>query len=185
MRYLCYDNDYNGKSFDISLRYPEYLVSLSTYKFKISNISQCVNLRNLHSYLNIYNSDDIVSLKSLGRVYSWKDKYDKNGNCLLQELFKNNKLEYVLVYNEASDSNTVNSFVINDNIENLRFMCVYYDKGDYDIKLNISQTAPENLRVFGVETKKYNVHKYGTIEGNEDKVNEIKQKLIHELKENK
>ena len=64
MRYLCYDNDYNGKSFDISLRYPEYLVSLSTYKFKISNICQCVNLRNLHSYLNIYNSDDIVSLKS-------------------------------------------------------------------------------------------------------------------------
>lgn len=153
MRYLCYDNDYNGKSFDISLRYPEYLVSLSTYKFKISNICQCVNLRNLHSYLNIYNSDDIVSLKSLGRVYSWKDKYDKNGNCLLQELLRNNKFEYVHISKGYSDSNIVNSFVIRKNIENLRYIYVYYDEGVHDIKFNISQTAPENLRVFDGDTK--------------------------------
>ena len=78
------------------------------------------------------------------------------------------------VYNGKPDSNIVNSFIINDNIENLRFMFVYYDKGVHDIKLNVSQTTPETLHVFDIHTEEYGVHKYGTIEGDENKVNEIK-----------
>ena len=148
-------------------------------------MNKCTNLRNLYSYFNTYNRDDIVPLRNIRRIYSYEDEYEQNDTCFLQDLFRNNKLEYMYVYNGYFDSNIVSSFIINDNIENLRFMHVYYDEGAYDIKLNVNYTTPENLHVFHVETKKYNVHKYGTIEGNEDKVNEIKQKLIHELKENK
>ena len=42
------------------------------------------------------------------------------------------------VRNWIPDSNIVNSFIINDNIENLRFMFAYYGKGAYDIKLNVN-----------------------------------------------
>ena len=67
------------------------------------------------------------------------------------------------VRNWKPDSNIINSFIINKNIENLKFMYVYYNKGIYDIKLDVSQTAPENLRVFDVNTMGDSVQKYGTI----------------------
>ena len=83
------------------------------------------------------------------------------------------------MYSDKPDSNIINSFVINDNIENLRFMFVYYDKGVYDIKLNVSQITPENLRVFSIYILKDDVYRYGIIDGNKRKVNRVKQKLIH------
>ena len=88
-------------------------------------MNKCVNLRNLYSFDNAYERDDIVPLKNLRRIYSYEDEYQQNNTCFLQDLFRNNKLEYVFVYNEASDSNIVNSFVIQDNIENLRYVYVF------------------------------------------------------------
>ena len=63
-------------------------------------------------------------------------------------------------------------------------MYVFYNEGVYDIKLNVNETTPENLRVFAVYTLKGGVRKYGVIEGDEEKINEIKGKLIRKLEEN-
>ena len=137
MRYLGYDYQGDG-NFALTLNHPEDLVSLSTRRVKISNINKCLNLRNLYSNRNTYNGDDIVTLTNLRRIHSAYDNYQQNSNSLLQDLFENNKLEYVNVWNYGSDSNIVNSFVIQNNIENLRFMRVYYDEGVHDIKLNVN-----------------------------------------------
>ena len=125
MRYLSYDNDYNGKSFDLLLRYPEYLVSLSIQKVKISNIRMCTNLRNLISLWSTYESADILPLKNLCGFYSFNDNYEKSNNCLLHDLFRSKNLEYVYIYSRYCNSNVINSLIINKNIENLRFMFIY------------------------------------------------------------
>ena len=92
----------------------------------------------MYSKYNTYNRDDILPLKNLRRIYSEYDKYEQNDNCFLQDLFKNNKLEYMDVRNWKSDSNIINSFAIRDNIENLRYIDVYYYGKVYDIKLNVN-----------------------------------------------
>ena len=109
------------------INHPEDLVSLSTMHVKISNINKCVNLRNLYSDKNTYNSDDIIPLKNLRRIYSCNDYYQQNGNCLLQDIFKTNKLEYVYLYHNESNSNIVSSLILSENIENLKFL--YVDEG--------------------------------------------------------
>ena len=121
--YLNYVYDGSG-NYELALNHPEHLVSLSTYHVKISNMNKCVNLRNLNSDSNTYKRDDIVPLKNLRRIYSYRDEYEQNGKYFLQDLFENNKLEYVHVINWREDSNIVKSFVIRDNIENLRYMYV-------------------------------------------------------------
>ena len=136
MRYLNYKKI--GSNIELTLNHPEDLVSLSTWQVKISNMNKCTNLRNLCSKRNTYNRDDILPLRNLRRIYSSNDNYEQNGSCLLQDLFKNNKLEYVHMYSDKPDSNIINSFVINDNIENLRYIGVYYDQGVCDIKLNVN-----------------------------------------------
>ena len=89
------------------------------------------------------------------------------------------------INNGYPDSNVVKSFVLRENIENLRFMRVYYNKGAYYIRLDVTKVSPKSLRVFDVETWKDGVQKYGTIQGDKAKVNEIKNKLIHQFKKNK
>ena len=137
MRYLNYIIGPNSERIELTLSHPEDLVSVSTLRVKILNMNKCINLRNIFSWENIYKSDDIVPLKNLRRIYSNFDYYQQNDNCFLHNLLRNNKLEYVYVNNQMSFSNVVNSFVIQDNIENLRFMHVYFYSGVYDIKLNI------------------------------------------------
>ena len=75
------------------------------------------------------------------------------------------------VNNDYPNSNVVNSIVIHENIENLRHMFVYYDKGAHDISLDVSQTVPKGLSVFDVYTERDCKHKYGSIEGDEHIVN--------------
>ena len=136
MRYLNYKKI--GSNIELTLNHPEDIVSLSTERVKISNMGQCVNLRNLYSKWNTQKRDNIVPLKNLRRIYSYEDEYQQNDNCLIQDLLESNKLEYMDVRNWKPDSNIVNSFVIQNNIENLRFMRVYYDEGVHDIKLNVN-----------------------------------------------
>ena len=123
MRYLNYIYNYYD-DYELTLNHPEDLISLSTHKVKITNMNKCVNLRNLSSYRNTYNRDDIVPLKNLHRIQSINDEYEENDNCFIYDLFASNKLEYVHVINWREDSNIVNSFVIRENIENLRYIYV-------------------------------------------------------------
>lgn len=60
------------------------------------------------------------------------------------------------------------SIIISSNTENLRYVDVYFNNGVYDIKLDISQTVPENLYVFDIHTEEDGVHNYGTIDGTVD-----------------
>ena len=137
MRYLNYVYDKYGV-YELALNHPEDIVSLSTGKVKISNMNQCVNLRNLCSKRNTYNRDDILPLRNLRRIYSEYDNYEQNDNCFLQDLFENNKLEYVYIDNGYPYTNVVNSFVIQDNIENLRYVTIWQEKELQNIKLNIN-----------------------------------------------
>ena len=137
MRYLNYFYDGAGY-YQLTLNHPEDLVSLSTERVKISNMGQCVNLRNLYSKYNTYSSDDIVPLRNIRRIYSLHDNYEQNDNCFLQDLFENNKLEYVYIDNGYPYKNVVNSFVIQDNIENLRYVTIWQEKELQNIKLNIN-----------------------------------------------
>ena len=63
-------------------------------------MNKCTNLRNLYSYCNIYKRDDIVPLKNIRRIFSWDDKYKDSNSSFLYDVFENNKLEFVYVWNE-------------------------------------------------------------------------------------
>ena len=91
-------------------------------------MNKCTNLKNLCSKRNTYNRDDILPLRNLRRIYSEYDNYEQNDNCFLQDLFENNKLEYVYIDNGYPYTNVVNSFVIQDNIENLRYVTIWQEK---------------------------------------------------------
>ena len=76
MRYLNYYHyNVNNKIMELTLNHPEDLVSLSTWKVKILNMSKCINLRNLYSWFNIYKKENIGILKNLRMIYSYNDKY--------------------------------------------------------------------------------------------------------------
>ena len=47
------------------------------------------------------------------RFYSFDDKYESNKSCMLEDLFKNNKLEYLDIY---KGNNIVKSITISSNI---------------------------------------------------------------------
>lgn len=72
---------------EIMLNYPEDLVSLSSYNVKVTNMNECVNLKNLYSYENTYTNEDISPLRNLKRIYSEDDKYRSNNSCMLSDLF--------------------------------------------------------------------------------------------------
>ena len=161
MRYLNYDNQSNN--YELTLTHPEDLVSLSTFRVKISNINQCVNLRSLYSGQNTYNRDNIVFLKSLRRIYSDNDRYEQNDSSLLQDLFQNKNLQYVFLRNTFSDSNILNSFILRDNIEYIRCVCAYLNNNDYDIKLDVSNIVPKDLCAFNIRINNYRGQKYSII----------------------
>lgn len=72
MRYLNYFY-WGDDIIELTLNHLEALVSLSTRKFKILNMSKCINLKNLYSEENPYKSNDIIPLKNLHRIYSYND----------------------------------------------------------------------------------------------------------------
>ena len=105
------------------LSHPGDLVSLCTQKVKVLNMSQCFNLRTLWSQEVAYEMADIVALKNLRRLYSKCDSYSQSDGCLLRDLFRTTKLEYVKVWSCRYGSNVMGSIPISRNIENLR--CIY------------------------------------------------------------
>lgn len=75
MRYLSY-RYINTDSCELTLGHPKDMVSLSLHEIKISNMGQCVKLRNLDSHNNVFSSAGIVPLRNLRRFYSFDDKYE-------------------------------------------------------------------------------------------------------------
>ena len=71
------------KTIELTLKYPEDIVSLSTVSVKISNMNECVNLINMYSRNSIYNSAGIVSLANMRKIYSFRDKNEQSGNFFL------------------------------------------------------------------------------------------------------
>ena len=153
-------------------------------------MNECVNLKNLSSLGNTYTKSDIETLHNLKRIYSKYDKYESNDKCLIEDLFKNNKLEYVCVHDWNSNSNIVKSIALSHNIANLRYMDIDQRKARYDIKLNISSEYPEHLRAYYVITNKKQIYKdpddikYGELEGPQELVSKMEKQLVHKLEKN-
>ena len=70
------------------------------------------------------------------RFYSYNDKYERNKACMLEDIFKNNKLEYIYI-NTYTDKNIVKTMTISSNIDNIRYFYVY-NYGRVEITLDIS-----------------------------------------------
>ena len=67
---------------------------------------------------------------------SINDSYHSNKCCMLEELFKHNKLEYVHILTEKG-KNIIFIMLLNKNIENLRYFYVYLDDIRYEVTLDI------------------------------------------------
>lgn len=113
MRYLSY---VCSKKVELTLNHPKELILLSTWLVKVQNVSQCINLTNLYSYSNFYDSDDIFCLKNLRRVVSRNDGYSKGRKCFIHDLFLNSKVEYVHVWNDNGDTEVAGSIPDSGNI---------------------------------------------------------------------
>ena len=68
---------------------------------------------------------------------------------MLEDLFKNNKLQYVYVSTEL-DKNIISDMVLNRNIENLSYFDVDVKCMRYEVVLDISDYYPEKLTVYNV-----------------------------------
>ena len=64
------------------------------------NLNKCRNLRNLASQFNEYRAHNFNCLCNIKRFHSTKDSYYTKDCCMLEELFKRNKLEFVDIYTE-------------------------------------------------------------------------------------
>lgn len=93
----------------MTLNHLEDLVSASLRRAKIINMNQCVNLTNLYSEYNAYTFYDVFNLRNLKRIYTFFDNYDGEGSCLLEDPFKNSKLEYMDI---SSVSNANSSLIL-------------------------------------------------------------------------
>ena len=67
---------------------------------------------------------------------------------MLEELFKNNKLEYVHINKYMYGENIVKSMTISFNIQNLRFFCINNGENRVNITLDISHEYPKKLVVY-------------------------------------
>lgn len=72
IRYLNYIKD-EYDYIEIYLKHPECLLSFTSCRVRIQNLSECVNLRNLYSVSNVYRREDLESVYGLKRMYSYFD----------------------------------------------------------------------------------------------------------------
>lgn len=171
MRYLSYDFRGDG-IYELELDHPEYLVSLSMQRLQLFGLGKCVNLRNLYSNICVFESEDLVALKNLRRIRSRNDEYTgEGGPSFLEDVFKERQLEYVYMYNKEYDSNVVSSVTLQGSLRSLRFFYIYYSQEPYNIAIDLTNTIHDSLRVFYVHTYDDDTHNYGTLQGDEERVN--------------
>lgn len=127
MRYLHYHkiDENNNITFVMTLKHPEDLISATLHRAKISNLSECVNLQNLYSCNNTYAVQDIEHMHRLKRVHSTNDRYVSSKRTLIEDLFLNNKLEYVNFVDAIFTNTPMRPLILAENIENLRFLHVF------------------------------------------------------------
>lgn len=82
-------------------------------------MGECANLKNLYSERNTYNLQDVQDMKKLKKIYREGDIYQHGGPCLIECLFRHNKLEYVSVKNATNGNKIVGDTVLLHNIESL------------------------------------------------------------------
>lgn len=105
-------------------------------------MNQCVNLKNLYSKFNNYTNQDINSLYNLKKICSYYDKYNNKESCFLNDLFINNKLEYVDIYN-YQEFNIIDSKIVFNNIANLYYLNICLDNDKYNIMFKIVDKFPK------------------------------------------
>ena len=160
----------------VELFHPGCLVSAALYQTTV-NLRQCANLQNLLSKWNVYYPDDIRPLTSLRKFSSYDDIYENVGSCMLEDLFKNNRLEYVFVMLYHDGHNTIGHMQLRHNIKRLRCFSASTRVGRFDILLDVTEEYPDNLQVYSV---KYDFTKYsGTIIGLEHQVKQLKGQFVH------
>lgn len=57
-------------------------------------------------------------------IYTIDDKYENEESCLLEDLFMNNKLEYIYIKNNESENKKLQYITVSKNITDLRYLCV-------------------------------------------------------------
>lgn len=80
------------------------------------------------------------------------------------------------------NSNVISFLTIPGGTSRLKFLWLYYDQGAFNVKLDVSEAVPRDLRVFDVYTSNGSTTLHGLLAGKDEKINEVKQKLIHQLK---
>lgn len=150
VRYLNYISFY--KKIEITLSNPEDLVSVSLQYVKILNMRQCVNIKNLASKQNTYTNEEIFQLSNLKRIYSCDDRYDNEGNSLLEDILKDKSLEHVHIFNYRLNSNIVNSMTLSENISTLRYLDIYQSDITCKIELDVTAYFPEYMSVYRIMT---------------------------------
>lgn len=109
------------------------------------------------------------------------NKYEEKESCLLADLLKSSPLEYVAILNEDSGSNAVSSMVIPGTKESLRFVYILQIGDAYDIKYDISESFPEDLRVLTIVTVKDGTPQFGNIVGSEENMEKLVTNLVLRL----
>ena len=146
IRYL----NYSSTSYiSLTLLHPQCLVSATLIKVKITNFSQCINLQNLYSFYNFYSPEDICPLTNLKRICFYNDVYQSSESCMLQDILKKNKLEYVDAAMNKN-GNIVARMTLSQNTERLRFFKVIVDNERVDITLDVAQEFPASLVVYNI-----------------------------------
>ena len=96
---------------------------------------------------------------------------------MLEDLFKNNKLEYVYL---SFSTNIIKPMTLSSNIENLRYFYVNTEFDRVEIALNITKEYPRMLQFYKIEYRN-SWYKYsGAIQGTPNKIKRLKECLIHE-----
>ena len=96
---------------------------------------------------------------------------------MLEDLFKNNKLEYVYL---SFSTNIIEPMTISSNIENRRYFYVNTEFDRVEIALNITKEYPRMLQFYKVEYRNSGYKYSGAIQGTPNKIKRLKECLIHE-----
>lgn len=98
-------------------------------------------------------------------MFSNGDTYAADGSCLVEDLFRANKLRYVGVQNFSPEKHVVSQMVLSDNISELQYLRIAQDGAKYSVALDTSKETPLNLRIFEVKTGNDGDVSYGIIKG--------------------
>lgn len=146
----------------IKLTAPFELHSATLYKTRISNLNECVNLKSLNSFYNVYSRDDVQNLKLMS-FNSQNDMYKDTSCSMLETLMRNAQMHYIRV---IDGKNVVRSMKL-QNLDELEFLSV---EDAVQLTVDLKEEKAKNLRLINV---KQPIQYLGTTET----VQEFKQQI--------